>query len=400
MTSESAVRAAASSRTQPVVDGLLAAVRKTAHALESEAVAATALERAYREANSATAEVKNATRAEAAARVEIAQAKRGERQPLRDAEKAKEVAAAADQRSERRVAKWKAEEARLVEAEKRGKSNDRQWADKAKLKADEAGRQAGSAHAAAERAQEALAAACRETTAAEERARQAASRLRSARIADAKARRDAEKADETARLSIDEARTALQAEASAKSTVDRAIRTLKAAMLSEARAAEAGTSARPAKPAEVPVTRTGATGTVGQVTKKLKGVVVRSIRRRHPVRVVRVPAAVPVSVVPATAERRTVPARDGRTDLYKGTVRLLVTDPADHKDLSRLREGLKHVAGLRVTSVGGYSGEGATITVVADRPLPLALQISELDVVEKASKKDSDIEVRLRLPTA
>jgi len=402
MTSESVVDPKANSRTHTAVEALLAATRKSAQAMEDEAATTTALERAYRKANAAAAELKSAARGEVTARAQLALAQKGEKQPLRNAEKAEGLAAEADRVAAQQLVRWKTEEDRLAEAHRGGKTMDRRRADKAKLKADDAGRKAKSAHAVADRAKGVSEAALGATREVQERTKQAGLRLRTARIEDARAKHEVQQAEEKARLAIVQAMMAQEAESAAKKTIDRAIGMLKVVMRAEARAAEIEAVQQETGRPQATRTKRRATESSGRATSK-SGTSISHLfkrgRQRQTGQVQQLPVPAEAKTAAATVESGTL-VRNTRPSLYSGKVRLFVPDPVDPKDLSTLRDRLGEVVGLRVMSTGGYSGEGNTITVAADQPLPLASQLDELDIVEKASKRGNDIEVRLRLPKA
>ena len=401
MTSESrASESGAKSRAQIVVADVLAAVGGGTRAMEAEAMALIGLEQACQQANEAAAELRRAIQAEAVAKKETVQARNGTRQPLREEEKASRAAAKADQHAEREAEKLKVEQAKLAKSETLGKPRNAGAAEKARLAAEDAGRKARAAHLALDTAKVTSETAKAEVRAAQEKAKLAAAQVRSARIADAAAKRNEEGAEENGRKAIEAASMALANEASAKKTLDRAIRALKAIVLQEARAALAAASETQTAP-RPQVDQRGASSIVGQPVEKLKVLTSRVTRTAGRLSRVRRRASQDIGEIKMTTTvepNRAMSTNQPEDELFSGMVRLLIFDPVDHADVTRLTEGLERVEGLRVMSVGGSSGGGTCITVLAEQPVPLVSRLGDLDLVYKTSKRGKDLEVRLRLP--
>ena len=400
MISESrATESSARSPAQTVAADVVTAVRSGTSAVEAEALAIIGLEQAYQQANDAAAELKRAIKAEAVARVETVQAQNGTKQPIRDEEKASRAAGKAGQVAEHKATSLKARQAKLTRDEMAGKRRDPAAAEKVKLEAEDAARNARAADLALERAREASEAAKAQVGVEQEKAKLAAARVRAARIADAGAKRHVELAEGSANKAIEAAKDALTAEVVAKKTLDRAIKALKATMLEEARAAQAAAAGTPAMP-ESQVGRRGGTNAVRQPAKTLKALKSRVTRTAGRLSGVRRRASRDLAQIAVTTKTETGPAvSEGQPDeIYTGMVKLLIFGPVDQSDVNRLREGLEQVEGLRVMSVGGSSAGGICIAVLAEQPVPLVSRLVELDVVDKVSKRGRDVEVRLTLP--
>ncbi len=120
--SECSIEESATSRAKAVGRDVLAAVREGTRAMEAEATAMMELEQAYKRANDAAAEFRSAIKAEAAAKVEVGQARNGTKQPLPDLAKAGKVAVKTDGEQERRVGRLKAGETKVAKASLRDRS--------------------------------------------------------------------------------------------------------------------------------------------------------------------------------------------------------------------------------------------------------------------------------------
>lgn len=60
------------------------------------------------------------------------------------------------------------------------------------------------------------------------------------------------------------------------------------------------------------------------------------------------------------------------------------------------RERLAQVDGLKVKSVGGSSVEGPYIILLVEQPVPLRERLSQLDLIERVSKRKEWVEVSIR----
>jgi hypothetical protein len=206
-------------------------------------------------------------------------------------------------------------------------------------------------------------------------------------------------AERDANKAIEAAKTALTAEVVAKRTLDRAIKALKAIMLQEAKAAQAVAAGTQTVPGSQ-LARRGDKNAVRQPVKTLKTLKSSVTRTAARLSGVRRRASQEVGEIAVTTKTEVGPAVSSSQpdETYPGMVKLLIFGPVDQADVNGLREGLEQVEGLRVMSVGGSSGGGIRIAVLAEQPVPLASRLAELKVVDKVSKRGKDIEVRLVLP--
>src|SRR4030042_814277 len=149
------VRASATraiTRAEKTVEEALAAVREATRALEAEATALIEIEKAYKKANDAAAELKSAVRANKAATLRIEKARNMARSALKEAAKTAQIESVAEKDEEQKVSRRKEEEARVEDAESKGKLFKTDAMNEARRKAKESEDRAILAHRNAQRA--------------------------------------------------------------------------------------------------------------------------------------------------------------------------------------------------------------------------------------------------------
>lgn len=340
-------------RAEKTVEEALIAVREATRAMEAEAAALIEIEKAYKKANDAATELKSAVRANKAATLRIERARNMASHALKDATKAAQIEANADKDEEQKVSRRKDEEAKVVDAESKGKLFNTDARNEARRKAKESEGRAIIAHRNAQRAKGTLAAADREVKDAEQEVTLATTRVRIAREADATARTEVPRAESIARRTLKIAKTALEAEAGAKKVMDSMISRLKGLMANEVIIAR-GEASR---------LRTGDE----EVINKAEGT------------------------------NQAIDTSELNSDIYSGTLKLLIAGHVDHSVIQRFQKQLDCVEGFRVKSVYGSGGEGIDITLLAEHPVPIVGRLNEIELVQRVSRisrKEFEVELK------
>jgi len=109
-------------------------------------------------------------------------------------------------------------------------------------------------------------------------------------------------------------------------------------------------------------------------------------------RIAAAPAAQrPQQIMKAVKEKAASEAK-GKADqqgaAYKKRVEIVIIPPVDFAQLERLRKSLQHLPGLRVLAIGGSPGGGTQISILMDKPAPLAESLRGMDVVEEAIEEE------------
>ncbi len=349
----SAIATRSITRAEKTVEEALIAVREATRAMEAEAAALLEIEKAYKKANDAAAELKSAIRANKAATLRIEKARNMASNALKAATKTTQVEARADKDEEQKVSRLKDEEARVLDAESKGKLFNTDVRNEAGRKARESEDRAIRAQRNARSAQYALAAADREVKDAEHEVTLTTTRVRAATEADASARTEVPRAKGIAERTVKIAKTALEAEAGAKRVMDSMISRLKGLMANEAKIAQ-GEAFR---------LRTGDGGVVSK----------------------------------AEGTSQAIDTSEPSSDIYSGTLKLLIAGRVDHSVIQRFQKCLEHVEGFRVKSVYGSGGEGIDITLLAEQPVPIIGRLNEIDLVQRVSKisrKEFEVELK------
>jgi len=340
-------------RAEKTVEEALIAVREATRAMEAEAAALVEIEKAYKKANDAAAELKSAIRANKAATLRIEKARNMARHALKDATKAAQIEANADKDEEQKVSRRKDEEAKVVDAENKGKLFNTDARNEARRKARESEDRATKAQRNAQSAKGTLAAADREVKDAEQELTLASTRVRIAKEADATARTEVPRAESIAKRTLKIAKTALETEAGAKKVMDSMISRLKGLMANEVKIAQ-GEASR---------LRTGDE----EVINKAEGT------------------------------NQAIDTSELNSDIYSGTLKLLIAGHVDHSVIQRFQKRLERVDGFRVKSVYGSGGEGIDITLLVEQPVPIVGRLNEIEMVQRVSKisrKEFEVELK------
>jgi hypothetical protein len=340
-------------RAEKTVEEALIAVREATRAMEAEAAALVEIEKAYKKANDAAAELKSAVRANKAAALRIEKARNMASHALKDATKAAQIEAVADKDEEQKVSRRKDEEARVEDAESKGKLFNVDARNEARRKAKESEDRAVIAHRNARRAKEALAAADREVKEAEQELTLTSTRVSIAKEADTTARTEVPRAESIARRNVKIAKTALDAEAGAKKVMDSMVSRLKGLMDNEGKIAQLEAS---------------------RLRASDEGVINKAERTNQ-----------------------AIDTSELSSDIYSGTLKLLIAGHVDHSMIQRFQKRLESVEGFRIKSVYGSGGEGIDITLLAEQPVSIVGRLNEIELVQRVSRiSRREFEVELK----
>jgi hypothetical protein len=337
-------------RAEKTAESVMNAVSEAARAVKAEIDAMKEVEEKYQKANDTATEHKNAIEANKAAILTVATTRNKAKQALSEVKKAADIESRAEEDEDRKENKRKAEEAKLMKVAMSGKTASPAARDEAKRKAEESAQKAELAHRNTERAKEMLAAADREVKLAEDEALRAESRLARSKDAEKTAQNEIPRAEENARRAIKVAKAALENESRAKNSMDSMIMKLKGLMAHDVKNAPSG---------------------------KLSGTTIDLQQ---------------LKIKSEETESSLV-----FSDVYSGTINLLIAGPVDRTLLKTFEEQLKQVKGFRVKSVNGSIGEGTHVTVLAEQPVPLTGRLKELELVERVSRiSRKEVEVTLK----
>jgi len=103
----------------------------------------------------------------------------------------------------------------------------------------------------------------------------------------------------------------------------------------------------------------------------------------------------PPEEIPGREEINSTQLKPGDSQtLYTGEVELAIAIPVELKMLSKLYNYLQTIPDMKILRTAGSWDRGTTITVVADKPIPLISIISEIpdvEVIAELSQKDSSV---------
>ena len=87
------------------------------------------------------------------------------------------------------------------------------------------------------------------------------------------------------------------------------------------------------------------------------------------------------------------------TQLYEGTINIVLMPPAGVLEIKNLEEKLRLIRNLRVILTSGSVDEPARIVVSAEQPILLIDVLSQMAVVDQVTKKGKEIQVLLKAVT-
>jgi vacuolar-type H+-ATPase subunit H len=73
---------------------------------------------------------------------------------------------------------------------------------------------------------------------------------------------------------------------------------------------------------------------------------------------------------------------------HRKHVEIIIAAPVDFSQLEKFRTSLHHLHGLRILSTGGSPGGGTQISIMMDKPTPLAENLNAMEVVEEAVEEE------------
>jgi len=103
----------------------------------------------------------------------------------------------------------------------------------------------------------------------------------------------------------------------------------------------------------------------------------------------------PLEEIPGGEETSSTRLKPGDSQtLYAGEVELAIAIPVELKMVSKLYNYLQTIPDIKILRTTGSWDRGTTITVVADKPIPLISKISEIpgvEVISELSQEDSSV---------
>jgi len=103
------------------------------------------------------------------------------------------------------------------------------------------------------------------------------------------------------------------------------------------------------------------------------------------------PAQRPRQIMKAVREKAASEAKgkvDQQEAAYKKRVEIVIIPPVDFAQLEKLRVSLQRFPDLRVLSTGGSPDGSTHISVMMDKPAPLAESLRNLEVIEEAIEEE------------
>ena len=103
------------------------------------------------------------------------------------------------------------------------------------------------------------------------------------------------------------------------------------------------------------------------------------------------PAQRPRQIMKAVREKAASEAKgkvDQQEAAYKKRVEIVIIPPVDFAQLEKLRVSLQRFPDLRVLSTGGSPDGSTHISVMMDKPAPLAESLRKLEVIEEAIEEE------------
>ncbi len=348
-------------RVQEALERVTAAERNAANSRAAETSLAEAVNEAHTKVAATTSALRDAVEALAKAKEDTKKAQQQAKQATGDAEKTIQAQAKADRDKDRTEEKLGKLEARSQKSEKQPNPSDQVAIDRARTEANESAERSKSFEAEASRAKAAADLADRDLQNARLSEGRAEADLNTARDAQEKATVELAEAQRKAGDAAKELRRANAEEVKTKKALDKATRKLKAVpqeVTSES------------SPREAPVIPTG------DVSSK---------------------SGQNESDGSAHGKRgEASPADEPTSEPFSGVLRLQVDRPVDYRAVTKLREQLGQIDGLVLKSFGGSYAEGPSVTVLVERPLPVLLQLSRLEIVERVSKTGKGFELKLK----
>ena len=89
-------------------------------------------------------------------------------------------------------------------------------------------------------------------------------------------------------------------------------------------------------------------------------------------------------------------AKEVSTQLYEGTINLIIIPPAGVLQIKNLEEKLRLIQNLRVVLTSGSADGPIRIIVSAERPIPLIDVLSRIPIVDQVTKEGKKIQILLK----
>ena len=89
-------------------------------------------------------------------------------------------------------------------------------------------------------------------------------------------------------------------------------------------------------------------------------------------------------------------AKEVSTELYEGTMNIVLMPPVGVLQIKNLEEKLRLVQNLRVILTGGSVDEPIRIVVSAEQPIPLIDVLSQMPTVDQVTKEGKEIQILLK----
>ncbi len=99
----------------------------------------------------------------------------------------------------------------------------------------------------------------------------------------------------------------------------------------------------------------------------------------------------PQQIIKAVKEKADLEAKgkaERQEAAYKKRVEIVIIPPVDFAQLERLRTSLQRLPNLRILSIGGSPGGSTQISILMNKPAPLAESLRGMDIVEEAIEEE------------
>ncbi len=89
-------------------------------------------------------------------------------------------------------------------------------------------------------------------------------------------------------------------------------------------------------------------------------------------------------------------AKEVSTQLYEGTINLIIIPPAGVLQIKNLEEKLRLIQNIRVVLIRGSVDEPIRIVVSGEQPIPLIDALSKIPIVDQMTKEGKEIKILLK----